>query len=98
MPKKKAEKEVEKPQTLKGKGKGKASPPKKKQEVEEEEVEEEDQGTDNLEKYRVPGERMTEVSPADLKAWPKTKNCKFYVSVDNKVVEYELENGESDKV
>ena len=38
------------------------------------------------------------ITAEQLKAWPKTRNCKFYVAVDIKTVEYELANGESDKV
>ena len=100
MPKKKTEpkeKEKEKEKEIEKKGKGKTSPKRKQKEPEEEEEEEDDQD-DDLEKYRVPGERMTEITAEDLKAWPKTKNCKFFVAVEHKTVEYELANGEADKV
>ncbi len=51
-----------------------------------------------LEAFHVPGLRLTEIRNDDLKSWTKTSNCKFYVSADNKNVEYELANGETDKV
>jgi hypothetical protein len=86
----------------KGKGKvqskGKSSPAKQKPEAEEVEEDDDQEGSCDLEEFKVPGQRTAEITAEQLKSWPKTMNCKFYVAADNKNVAYELANGESDKV
>lgn len=75
-------------------GKGKKGKKKEEEEVEEEEETE----LVDVNKFKCPGNRVNILTSEELQKWPKTSNCKFYISVDNKAEEYELADKSTDKV
>lgn len=52
----------------------------------------------NLEDYKCPGARLNVITADNLRSWPKTSNCKFYIALEHKNKEFDLNDGHEDKV
>lgn len=53
---------------------------------------------DEMEDFKVPGERVAELTKQQLASWTKTGNCRFYIAESNKWANYQLATGEQDTV